>query len=145
LRVQTLLAERRALEKELSDAKTKLALSGSGGAGAEPELIGDVNFLGQVVEGLDPKELRGLLDKSKARLGSGIAAIVAVNDGRASIGVAVTDDQVDRYNAVDLVRAGVEILGGNGGGGKPGMAQGGGPDGTKADAALEALRSLLAG
>ncbi len=143
-RVETLLAERRAMEKELSDTKTKLALSG-GGAAAEPEAIGNVSFLGQIVNGLDPKELRGLLDQSKGRLGSGIAAVIAINDGRASIGVAVTDDHTGSHNAVDLVRAGVEILGGSGGGGKPGMAQGGGPDATKADAAMAAVRAMLGG
>ena len=144
-RVESLLAERRAMEKELSDTKTKLALSGSGGAAAEPEVIGDLNFLGQIVNGLDPKELRGLLDQSKARLGSGVAAVIAINDGRASIGVAITDDHIANHNAVDLVRASVEILGGSGGGGKPGFAQGGGPDGSKADAALAAVRALLVG
>ena len=144
-RVESLLTERRAMEKELSETKTKLALSGGDGAAAEPEAIGDLNFLGQIVNGLDPKELRGLLDQTKARLGSGVAAVIAINDGRASIGIAVTDDHVGNHNAVDLVRAGVEILGGSGGGGKPGFAQGGGPDGSKADAALAAVRALLAG
>jgi alanyl-tRNA synthetase len=144
-RVETLLAERRAMEKELSDTKTKLAMSGGGGAAAEPEAIGDLNFLGQIVNGLDPKELRGLLEQSKARLGSGVAAVIAINDGRASIGVAVTDDHAGNHNAVDLVRVGVEILGGSGGGGKPGFAQGGGPDAKKADAALAAVRTLLGG
>ncbi|MEQ1539918.1 MAG: alanine--tRNA ligase-related protein, partial [Sphingorhabdus sp.] len=144
-RIETLLAERRAMEKELSDTKTKLALSGGGGAAAEPEAIGDLNFLGQIVNGLDPKELRGLLDQAKTRLGSGVAAVIAINDGRASIGVAVTDDHVSSLNAVDLVRGGVEILGGNGGGGKPGFAQGGGPDATKAEAAMAAVRALLVG
>ena len=144
-RVETLLAERRAMEKELSDTKTKLALSGGGGAAAEPEMIGNLNVLGQIVNGLDPKELRGLLDQSKTRLGSGVAAVIAINDGRASIGVAVTDDHLGCHSAVDLVRAGVEILGGSGGGGKPGFAQGGGPDATKADAAMAAVRALLGG
>ena len=142
-RVETLLSERRTMEKELSDTKTKLALSGGGRAAAELEIIGNLNFLGQIVHGLDPKELRNLLDQSKARLGSGVAAVIAINDGRASIGVAVTDDHVSHHNAVDLVRAGVEILGGSGGGGKPGFAQGGGPDGAKAEAALAAVRALL--
>ena len=144
-RIEALLAERRAMEKELSDTKTKLALSGGSGAAAEPEAIGDLNFLGQIVNGLDPKELRGLLDQAKTRLGSGVAAVIAINDGRASIGVAVTDDHSGSHNAVDLVRAGVEILGGNGGGGKPGFAQGGGPDATKAEAAMAAVRALLVG
>src|SRR5690606_2423436 len=90
-------------------------------------------------------ELRGLLDQAKQRLGSGIAAICAVNEGKAAFAVAVTDDLTGRFSAVDLVRAGVETLGGKGGGGRADMAQGGGPDGTKAADAIEAVRKALAG
>ncbi len=86
-----------------------------------------------------------MLDQAKARMGSGVAAIVAVNDGRASFAVAVTDDLTSRISAVDLVRAGVEALGGKGGGGRPDMAQGGGPDGAKAAEAIAAVRAVLAG
>ena len=107
--------------------------------------MGGVRFSGQVLEGLDPRELRGLLDQAKARMGSGVAAIVAVNDGKASIAAAVTDDLVGKVSAVDLVRAGVEALGGKGGGGRPDMAQGGGPDGSKAAEAIAAVRAVLAG
>ena len=104
-----------------------------------------VKFSGQVIEGLDAKELRGLLDEAKQRLGSGVAAIVAVNDGRGGFAVAVTDDLTGRFSAVELVRAGVEALGGKGGGGRPDMAQGGGPDGAKAAEAIAAVRAALAG
>lgn len=143
-RIAALLDERRKLEKELAEAKKALALGGSGAkAEAADEEIGGVKFSGQVLEGLDPKELRGLLDQAKARMGSGIAAIVAVNDGRASIAAAVTEDLVGRFSAVDLVRAGVEALGGKGGGGRPDMAQGGGPDADKAGDAITAVRALL--
>jgi alanyl-tRNA synthetase len=93
---------------------------------------------------MEAKELRGLLDEAKKRLGSGVAAIAAVNDGRATFAVAVTGDLTGRFNAVDLVRAGVEALGGKGGGGRPDMAQGGGPDGAKADEAIAAVRAALA-
>ena len=147
-RVAALLDERRKLERELAEAKRALALGGGGTAGAAPvadEDIGGTKFSGQVIEGLDAKELRGLLDQAKARMGSGVAAIVAVNDGRASFAVAVTDDLTGRINAVDLVRAGVEALGGKGGGGRPDMAQGGGPDGAKAADAIAAVRAVLAG
>lgn len=104
-----------------------------------------MKFSGQVIDGLSPKELRPLLDEAKQRLGSGVAAIVALNEGKASIGAAVTDDLTDRISAVDLVRAGVEALGGKGGGGRPDMAQGGGPDGSKGSAAIEAVKATLAG
>ena len=146
-RIAALVEERRKLERELAEAKKSLALGG-GGAGAEaagPEKVGHVNFLGQVIEDLDPKELRGLIDQNKKRLGSGVCALVAVVDGRASIAVGVTDDLTAGHSAVDLVRVGVEALGGKGGGGRPDMAQGGGPDGTKAAAAIEAVKAALAG
>ena len=144
-RVAALVEERKRLEKELAEAKRALALGGgsSGDAGPADEDIGGVTFTGQVVEGLNPKELRPLLDEAKNRIGSGIAALCAVNDGKAAFAVGVTDDLVERFSAVDLVRVGVEALGGKGGGGRPDMAQGGGPDGAKADEALAAVRSKL--
>jgi alanyl-tRNA synthetase len=145
-RVAALLDERKKLERELAETRKALALGGNGGAKAEAadEDVGGVKYSGQVIEGLDAKELRGLLDQAKQRMGSGIAAIAAVNDGRASFAVAVTDDLVGKFSAVDLVRAGVEALGGKGGGGRPDMAQGGGPDGAKAADAIAAVRAALA-
>jgi len=146
-RVAALLDERKKLERELAEAKKALALGGGGGA-AQPESadeeVGGVKFSGQVIEGLEAKELRGLLDQAKQRMGSGIAAIVAVNEGKASIAAAVTDDLTARFSAVDLVRAGVEALGGKGGGGRPDMAQGGGPDGSKGAEAIAAVKAALA-
>ena len=144
-RVAALVDERRKLERELAEAKKQLALGGGGAAPSADEEIGGVKFSGQVFDGMNPKELRGLLDEAKKRMGSGVAAIVAVNEGRAAFAVAVTDDLIGRFNAVDLVQAGVEALGGKGGGGRPDMAQGGGPDGDKADAAITAVRQALAG
>jgi alanyl-tRNA synthetase len=146
-RVAALLDERKKLERELAEAKKALALGGGGGAAAESadEEIGGVKFAGQVIDGLEAKELRGLLDQAKQRLGSGVAVICAVNEGRASIAVAVTDDLTERLSAVELVKLGVEALGGKGGGGRPDMAQGGGPDGAKAADAIAAIRAALAG
>ena len=144
-RVATLIEERKRLERELADARKALALGGGAGQAAADEDINGVTFSGQVLEGLDSKELRGLLDEAKKRLGSGVAAICAVNDGKAAFAAAVTDDLTGRISAVDLVRAGVAALGGKGGGGRPDMAQGGGPDGDKAEAALAAVRDVLAG
>ena len=148
-RVAALVDERRKLERELAEAKKALALAGAsgGGAAAAPadEDVGGITFSGQVLEGMDPKELRGLLDQAKARMGSGVAVIVAVNEGKASIAAAVTEDLMGRVSAVDLVRAGVEALGGKGGGGRPDMAQGGGPDGAKAGDAIVAARGVLGG
>ena len=145
-RVAALLDERRKLERELAEAKKALALGG-GGAKAESaeEEVGGIKFSGQVLDGLDPKELRGLLDQAKAQLGSGVAVIIAVNEGKASIAAAVTDDLTGKVSAVELVQAGVAALGGKGGGGRADMAQGGGPDGDKAAAAITAAKAVLAG
>ncbi|HEX7692957.1 MAG TPA: alanine--tRNA ligase, partial [Sphingomonas sp.] len=145
-RVAALVEERRRLERELAEAKKALALGGGAGAApAGPEQVNGVNFVGQVVEGLEAKGLRGAVDETKARIGSGVAVLVAVNDGRASIAVGVTDDLTARFNAVDLLRKAVDVLGGQGGGGRPDMAQGGGPDGSKGDEAVAAVRAALAG
>ena len=145
-RVAALVEDRRRLERELAEAKKALALGGGGGAApAGPEQVNGINFVGQVVDGLEPKGLRGAVDETKARIGSGVAVLVAVNDGRASIAVGVTDDLTARFNAVDLLRKAVEVLGGQGGGGRPDMAQGGGPDGSKGDEAVAAVKAALAG
>jgi alanyl-tRNA synthetase len=128
----------------LAEAKKALALGGGGKAEtAGPEEIGGHGFIGQILDGLDPKALRGLVDEAKARLGSGVAALVAVNEGRATVAVGVTDDLVATLSAVDLVRKAVEAVGGQGGGGRADMAQGGGPDGGKAADALAAVRAAL--
>ena len=143
-RVAALLDERRRLERELAEAKKALALGGGNAADAAgPEQVGGHGFIGQVIEGLDPKGLRGLVDDAKKRVGSGVVTLVAVNDGRATVAVGVTDDLTSRLNGVDLVRRAVEALGGQGGGGRPDMAQGGGPDGSKAAEAVQAVRAAL--
>jgi alanyl-tRNA synthetase len=145
-RIAALVEERRKLERELADAKKQLAMGGGNASKAEGPATEDVNghkFLGQVVEGFDPKGLRAAVDEMKKRLGSGIGALVAVNEGRASVAVGVTDDLAGQVSAVDLVKAAVATLGGQGGGGRPDMAQGGGPDGSKAKEALDAVKNAL--
>ena len=144
-RVAALIEDRRRLERELAEAKKALALGGGQGGAVGPEQVGTTTFIGQVLDGFDAKGLRGAVDEAKQRLGSGVAAIVAVNDGRASIAVGVTADLVGSFSAVDLLRRGVAALGGQGGGGRPDMAQGGGPDGSKGEQALAAIRAVLAG
>jgi alanyl-tRNA synthetase len=144
-RIVALVEERKRLERELADARKALAMGG-GAAKADAAAPEDVNghkFLGQIVEGLDPKDLRAAVDDMKKRLGSGIGALIAVNEGRASVAVGVTDDLIGHVSAVDLVKAAVATLGGQGGGGRPDMAQGGGPDGSKAREALDAVRNAL--
>ncbi|HET7577477.1 MAG TPA: alanine--tRNA ligase [Sphingomicrobium sp.] len=144
-RIASLVEDRRRLERELADAKKQLAMGGGSpkSEGPEPQRINGHKFLGQVVEGFDPKDLRAAVDGMKKRLGSGIGALVAVNDGRASVAVGVTDDLAGQVSAVDLVKAAVAALGGQGGGGRADMAQGGGPDGSKAEDALEAVKDAL--
>jgi len=108
--------------------------------------VGDVRLIARSVAGIEMKDLKSLADEGKRQVGSGIVAIVGVNDeGRAGIVVGVTADLTSRFNAVDLVKRGAEALGGKGGGGRPDMAQAGGPDGTKAEAALEAIAAAIAG
>ncbi|MFC4724336.1 alanine--tRNA ligase [Glycocaulis abyssi] len=146
-RLAALVDERRKLEKELSDAKTKLAMGGGGGAApAAVETIGNLKFTGRIVEGVGGKELRSLVDAARAEMGSGIAAFVGINDGKAAIAVGVTDDLAgSAADAVALVRAGSAAIGGKGGGGRPDFAQAGGPDADKGEEALEAIRAVLAG
>jgi alanyl-tRNA synthetase len=147
-RIAALLDERKRLERDLSDAKKKLAMDDGGkNDGADGvRSVGDIKLMARAVEGIELKDLRSLADEGKKKVGSGIVAIVGVaGDGRAGIVVGVTDDLVARFNAVDLVRKGAEVLGGKGGGGRPDMAQAGGPDGSKADAALAAIEAALGG
>lgn len=146
-RVASLMEERKRLERELSDAKKKLAMGGGGGAAeaAPTQSVGGVNLIARVLNGVNPKDLRGFIDEAKKQIGSGIVALVAVSeDGKGAIAVGVTGDLTSRFNAVDLVKAGSMAMGGAGGGGRPDMAQAGGPDGAKADAALDAVKASLA-
>jgi alanyl-tRNA synthetase len=144
-RIASLVDERKRLERELADAKKQLAIGGvaAKSEGPAPEEVNGHKFIGQVVEGFDPKGLRAAVDDMKKRLGSGIGALVAVNEGRASVAIGVTEDLAGQVSAVDLVKAAVATLGGQGGGGRPDMAQGGGPDGSKAKEALEAVKDAL--
>ena len=143
-RVSQLVDDRRRFERDLSEARRRLAMGGSSGGGMEPIEVNGIRFMGGVVQGVDPKDLKGLADEGKARLGSGVVALVTVtDDGRAAAVVGVTGDLAGRINAVDLVRQASRVLGGTGGGGRPDMAQAGGPDGSRAEAAIAAVRSAL--
>jgi alanyl-tRNA synthetase len=149
-RLVQVLDERKRLERELSEAKRKLAMGGGRAAGADDadgvRVVGDVKLLARAVEGIDLKDLRSLADEGKKRVGSGVVAIVGVTEeGKAGVVVGVTADLTARFSAVDLVRKGAEALGGKGGGGRPDMAQAGGPDGSKAEAALAAIEGALGG
>ncbi|MDO8978998.1 MAG: alanine--tRNA ligase [Afipia sp.] len=150
-RIAAIVEERKKLENALSDARKKLAMGGGGvtvqgGRTTPPDIrtVGDVKFLGRTVEGIDVKDLKSLADQGKKEVGSGVVAFIATSeDGKASVVVGVTPDLTKRFSAVDLVRKASEVLGGKGGGGKPDMAQAGGPDGAKADAALKAIEAAM--
>jgi alanyl-tRNA synthetase len=144
-RVAALLDDRKRLERELSDARRKLAMSGGTRSGEDGvRQVGDIKLLARTVSGIEIKDLKSLADDGKKQVGSGVVAIVGVTgEGKAGIVVGVTPDLVARFNAVELVRRGAEALGGKGGGGRPDMAQAGGPDGGKAEAALDAIAAAL--
>jgi alanyl-tRNA synthetase len=145
-RIETLMNDRKRMEKELSEAKTALALSGGSGPKAEAETIGDVTFMGQVINGIEPKALRGLADDQMKAIGSGIVAIIAANENSNTVVVAVSPALHATLTAPDLVRAATEAMGAQGGGGRPDMAQGGGPAGAElAQAALDAIKAKIAG
>lgn len=147
-RVQTLVDEKRQLEKELADLRRKIAVgdfSGGDAGGDEAKDCGGVKFASRVLDDIPAKDLKPMADDMKAKLGSGVVTLIALNEGKASIVVGVTDDLTDRINAVDLVKAGAEALGGKGGGGRPDMAQAGGPDASAANDAVTKIESILAG
>jgi len=146
-RAAALVAERKRLERDLSEAKKKLAMGGGKSDGADGvRTVGDIKLMARSVEGIELKDLRGLADEGKKKVGSGIVAIVGVTgEGKAGLVVGVTPDLTERFNAVDLARKGAEALGGKGGGGRPDLAQAGGPDGSKAAAALAAIEAALGG
>ncbi len=148
-RIGTLLDDRKKLERDLSEAKKKLAMGGGGktaGEVADVRQVNGVKLLARAISGVELKDLRSLADEGKKQVGSGVVVIVATaEDGKAGIVVGVTDDLTKRFNAVELVKKGAEALGGKGGGGRPDMAQAGGPDGSKAGAALKAIENALGG
>ncbi|ADL00486.1 alanine--tRNA ligase [Brevundimonas subvibrioides] len=143
-RVEALSTERKALEKQVAELKKQLALGGGGSANAAPEEINGVKLIARVLDGVDGKGLRGVAEDFRKQVGSGVVALIGVTDGKAAVTVAATSDVTDRVNAADLARAAVIAMGGQGAGGKADFAQGGAPDGSKAEAGLAAVRAALA-
>ena len=141
-RVAALSDERKKLEKELAEVRRQMAMGGGGGQGPEIKDINGVAFAGRVLEGVPAKDLKGMIDELKGQQ-SGVYAMVSTNEGKAAIVVGVNEDLLERFSAVDLVKIGVEKLGGKGGGGRPDMAQGGGPDAASADAAIAAIEAAI--
>lgn len=142
-RLESLVAERRKLETQVSDLKKQVAMGGSDGSAEPIEEISGVSFMGKVIDDLPAKDLRSLVDEAKKTVKTGIVVIIGKSDGKAGISVGVTDDLTDKFSAVDLVRIGSAALGGKGGGGRPDMAQAGGPDADKAEDALQQIKQAI--
>ena len=143
-RVANLLDDRKKLDKEVSELRRKLA-AGGGAKGQSTETVGNVSFIGKVLDDVPAKDLKPLADELKSAGGALVIVLIARNEGKASIVVCVSDEATSSFDAVQLVRIGAEALGGKGGGGRADMAQAGGPDGAKADAAIDAIKAALAG
>ncbi len=143
-RIAQMMDDRRKLERDLADTRKQLA-TGGGAAGQAARQVAGIAFAGRILDGVPAKELKGMADEIKKQIGSGVVALISTDGGKASLVVAVSDDLTGRFNAVDLVRAGSEAVGGKGGGGRPDMAQAGGPDAAAAPAALERIETALAG
>jgi alanyl-tRNA synthetase len=142
-RVEALQTQARKLEKELAEAKRQLAMGGGSGGAAGPEEIGGVKVLARVMEGVGGKDLRPIAEEFKKQLPDGVIALVGSADGKAAVTVAVTGQAQGRFNAVELAKAAVVAMGGQGAGGRPDFAQGGAPDGSKAEEGLSAVKAAL--
>ena len=142
-RIESLLDERRKMEKEITELRRQMATGGGGGSASDIKEISGIKFAGKTLDGVPAKDLKSLADDLKGQVGSGVVALISVNDGKASLVVGVTDDLAEKISAVDLVRVGSEAVGGKGGGGRPDMAQAGGPDGGNADAAINAIEEAI--
>ncbi len=149
-RVSALVEERKRLERELSDARKKMALGGgsgggdaAGNGGGDVKDLGGIKFAPRVLDGVPAKELKGMADELMKTLGSGVVALISVTEGKANVVVGVSNDLTERMSAVDLVRAGSAAVGGKGGGGRPDMAQAGGPDGAQAGKAIDAIAAAI--
>lgn len=136
-KVEALLNDKKRLEKELSDAKQKLALGGSGVTNAIEEING-IKLDARILDGIGAKDLRPMVTEAMQKLGTGIVAYIAKADGKAAIAVSCNGIST---NAVDLVKAAVAAMGGQGGGGKPDFAQGGAPSDEKCDDGIAAIKA----
>jgi alanyl-tRNA synthetase len=144
-RLETLLEDNRKLERDLAEARKQLAMGGGGKSGGDDIVdVNGIKVLARVLKGVSPQDLKPLADEGKKAVGSGVVVLVAVSeDGKGAVVAGVTPDLAGKINAVDLVKIGAAAMGGKGGGGRPDMAQAGGPDGAKADAALAAIKAAL--
>ncbi len=143
-RIAQLQDDRRKLERELADTRKALATGGGGQGGAATKVVNGITFAGRVLDGVPAKDLKGMADEIKKQMGSGVVALLSTDGGKASLVVGVTEDLTGKISAVDLVKVGSEAVGGKGGGGRPDMAQAGGPDAANAQAAIDKIEAALA-
>ncbi|RUT25910.1 alanine--tRNA ligase [Asaia sp. W19] len=138
-RLAALVEERRALERQVSELQKRLA---TGQADSASETINGVTFVPRDLGDVAPRELKNMAEAITKQIGSGVVALISTAEGKGSVVVAVTKDLNDRFNAVDLVRLASAEMGGKGGGGRPDMAQAGGPQ-PNSDAVFDSLRKTL--
>ena len=143
-RIIGLLEERKKLENEIFNLKKSLASGGQSGAKDEVEEVNGVKFVGKLVPDTHPKELKAFVDDIMQRIGSGVVVLCSDKDGKASVVVGVSTDLTTKYNAVEMVRAAAGVLGGQGGGGRPDMAQAGGTDVSKIGSAISKVKEMVA-
>ncbi|MEO9863228.1 MAG: alanine--tRNA ligase [Yoonia sp.] len=144
-RVKALMDERKALANEVAQLRRDVAMGGGGDAAPADAQVNGMGFIGQVMQGITGKDLPGLVDQMKDRIGSGVVLLIADTGGKAAVAAGVTKDLTDKVSAVDVLRAAVPLLGGKGGGGRPDMAQGGGASAENADDAIAAAKTYLEG
>ncbi len=144
-RVEVLEAQRRKLEKDLAEAKRALAVGGGGGGETAPEDVAGTPFIGRVLQGVGGKDLRPIAETFRKQIPDGVVILNGVLDGKVASTVVVSGAAQARFSAVDLARAAVAAMGGQGAGGKADFAQGGAPDGSKAAEGVAAVKALIAG
>ena len=141
-RVQALIDERKLQQNEISNLRKSIAMGGAGKA-LDTMLVNGLNFYSQILDDIPSKDLRGLVDEHKNRLGSAVILLISGAGGKAAVAAGVTADLVDKISAVDLVKVAAVELGGKGGGGRPDMAQAGGTDISNSKSAVFAAEKLL--
>jgi alanyl-tRNA synthetase len=142
-RINSLILDKKHLEKKIIDLNKKINTSNKSDGESLIKLVNGVKVINQVIETLPPKEIKGLVDEFKKELVSGIVIIISTLEKKASIVIGVTKDMSDKFNAIELTKTGVEVLGGKGGGGRPDMAQGGGPNYKNSDEAIDQIIKLI--
>jgi alanyl-tRNA synthetase len=143
-KIETLITDRKNLERQVADLRQKLALSGpSPSSGSGIKQVGGCQVISKQLQDIPARDLKSLADQLKTEIGSGVVILTSVVEGKVALVVGVTPDLTHKISAVDLVRRGAELLGGQGGGGRPDLAQAGGNHPSQITAAVAAIEALL--